>query len=61
LDRLLLHQLAEATVRALLSQLVTALLVPVPDVVEPAPRIVEQHHGKEPDPQPEQDRPASPS
>lgn len=33
LDRLLLHQLAEATVRALLKQLVAALLV------EPAPRI----------------------
>jgi hypothetical protein len=61
LDRLLLHQLAEATVRALLSQLVTALLVPVPDVVEPAPRVVEQPHGREPDMQPEQDRPASPS
>ena len=33
LDRLLLHQLAEATVRALLSQLVAALLAtPVPDL-----------------------------
>jgi len=38
LDRLLLHQLAEATVRALLSQLVAALLAgPAPSGVEPAP------------------------
>jgi hypothetical protein len=37
LDRLLLHQLAEATVRALLSELVTALLVePEPDPGKPA-------------------------
>ncbi|MDQ1483922.1 MAG: hypothetical protein QOF35_1998 [Actinomycetota bacterium] len=36
LDRLLLHQLAEATVRALLSQLVAALLVePVPKASTP--------------------------
>ena len=36
LDRLLLHQLAEATVRAFLSQLVAALLVdPEPESVEP--------------------------
>jgi hypothetical protein len=36
LDRLLLHQLAEATVRALLSQLVAALLAtPAPDVAVP--------------------------
>jgi hypothetical protein len=36
LDRLLLHQLAEATVRALLSQLVAALLVEPAPAVEPA-------------------------
>lgn len=49
LDRLLLHQLAEATVRAFLSQLVAALLVqrdlPIvqasPNVVEPVPDAVE--------------------
>jgi hypothetical protein len=49
LDRLLLHQLAEATVRAFLSQLVAALLVqrelPIveasPNVVEPVPDVVE--------------------
>jgi len=36
LDRLLLHQLAEATVRALLKQLVAALLVePAPDLAVP--------------------------
>lgn len=40
LDRLLLHQLAEATVRALLSQLVVALLAePAPNAVEGAPYI----------------------
>jgi hypothetical protein len=40
LDRLLLHQLAEATVRALLSQLVAALLAePAPNAVESAPHI----------------------
>ena len=42
LDRLLLHQLAEATVRAFLSQLVAALLAEhVPDVVKPAPDVAE--------------------
>jgi hypothetical protein len=40
LDRLLLHQLAEATVRALLSQLVAALLAQAaPNAVESAPHI----------------------
>jgi hypothetical protein len=43
LDRLLLHQLAEATVRALLSQLVTALLAESgPNIVESAPHISER-------------------
>jgi len=61
LDRLLLHQLAEATVRALLSQLVAALLVaPAPDVVEPAPEMVQrQPHVEKPEMQSEQDRPES--
>src|SRR5664280_663483 len=61
LARLLLHQLAEATVRALLSQLVAALLVaPAPDVVEPAPEMVQrQPHVEKPEMQSEQDRPES--
>src|SRR5664280_3824566 len=61
LDRLLLHQLAEATVRALLSQLVAALLVaPAPDVVEPAPEMVQrQPHVEKPEMQSGQDRPES--
>jgi hypothetical protein len=60
LNRLLLHQLAEATVRALLSQLVAALLVePVsdilePDVLEAGPKVMEQEM------QPEGDRRARP-
>ena len=49
LDRLLLHQLAEATVRAFLSELVAALVAETaskggeaaPGVVEPAPGVVE--------------------
>lgn len=42
LDRLLLHQLAEATVRALLGQLVAALLAePAPNAVEAAPHVSE--------------------
>jgi len=62
LDRLLLHQLAEATVRALLSQLVAALMAaPAPDVVEPGPDIVEpQPNVREPQMQPEEDQRASP-
>jgi len=51
LDRLLLHQLAEATVRALLGQLVAALLVePEPHVVEREPDVAE------PEVQPEENR-----
>lgn len=39
LDRMLLHQLAEATVRALLSQLVAALMVePAPGAAQSAPK-----------------------
>jgi len=49
LDRLLLHQLAEATVRALLSQLVEALLAePAPNAVERASHI--SHLAAQPDP-----------
>ena len=51
LDRLLLHQLVEATVRALLGQLVAALLVePEPHVVEREPDVAE------PEVQPEENR-----
>jgi len=39
LDRMLLHQLAEATVRALLKQLVAALLAESASVIEPAPEV----------------------
>jgi hypothetical protein len=42
LDRLLLHQLAEATVRAMLRQLVAALLV------EPAPNLAASPHARSP-------------
>jgi hypothetical protein len=63
LDRLLLHQLAEATVRAFLSQLVAALIVePVPGVaqtaadVEPVPGVEAQPQGKEPEVEPEAGR-----
>ena len=72
LDRLLLHQLAEATVRAFLSQLVAALLVePASDVgqtaadVEPAPDVVQtpeveaQPQVREPERQPEGNRRAA--
>ncbi len=53
LDRLLLHQLAEATVRAFLSELVAALVAETaskggeaaPTVVEPAPGVVEPAPG----------------
>ncbi len=53
LDRLLLHQLAEATVRAFLSELVAALVAETaskggeaaPTVVEPAPTVVEPAPG----------------
>lgn len=51
LDRLLLHQLAEATVRALLGQLVAALLVePAPEAVGAGPDLTESQPDREPGP-----------